>query len=176
MLLNWSPIVEIFINPPLQSIDLTIQAITTTSLHHGRRKTRCVYLHPTDLLRDHNMSLTTTIRNLKQTSRLHSKTRRKTQNFIVNLLLQMKKLLLSVYFQKYIKSICENENCKFRILKKEFGLKKEWRFSMCLIKRLHHLTCSDWQRDQTELTPPHLCHQNIVEIISTLKDTLSLIL
>ncbi len=97
MLLNWSPIVEIFINPLLQSIDLIIQAITTTSLHHGRKKTRCVYLHPTDLLRDHNMSLTkTTIRNLKQTSRLHSKTRRKTQNFIVNLLLQMKKLLLSV--------------------------------------------------------------------------------
>jgi hypothetical protein len=97
MLLNWSPIVEIFINPPQQSIDLIIQAITTTSLHHGRKKTRCVYLHPTDLLRDHNMSLTkTTIRNLKQTSRLHSKTRRKTQNFIVNLLLQMKKLLLSI--------------------------------------------------------------------------------
>ncbi len=96
MLLNCSPIVEIFMNPPLQSIDLIIEAITTTSLHHGRKKTRCVYLHPTDLLRDHNMSLTkTTIRNLKQTSRLHSKTRRKTQNFIVNLLLQMKKLLLS---------------------------------------------------------------------------------
>ncbi len=96
MLLNWSPIVEIFMNPPLQSIDLIIQAITTTSLHHGRKKTTCVYLHPTDLLRDHNMSLTKmTIRNLKQTSRLHSKTR-KTQNFIVNLLLQMKKLLLSV--------------------------------------------------------------------------------
>jgi hypothetical protein len=33
MLLHWSPIVEIFINPPLQSIDLIIQAITTTSLH-----------------------------------------------------------------------------------------------------------------------------------------------
>jgi len=97
MLLHWSPIVENFINPPLQSIDLINQAITTTSLHHGRKKTRCVYLHPTDLLRDHNMSLTkTTIRNLKQTSRLHSKTRRKTQNFIVNLLLQMKILLLSV--------------------------------------------------------------------------------
>jgi hypothetical protein len=97
MLLNWSPIVEIFINPPLQSIDLIIQAITTTSLHHGRKKTRCVYLHPADLLRDHNMGLTkTTIRNLKHTSRLHSKTRRKTQNFIVNLLLQIKKLSLSV--------------------------------------------------------------------------------
>ncbi len=92
MLLYWSPIVEIFINTPLQSIDLIIQALTTTSLHHGRKTTRCVYLHPTDLLRDHNMSLTkTTIR----TSRLHSKTRRKTQNFIVNPLLQMKKLLLS---------------------------------------------------------------------------------
>jgi hypothetical protein len=125
MLLNWSPIVEIFINPKLQSIDLIIQAITTTSLHHGRKKTRCVYLHPTDLLRDHNMSLTeTTIRNLKQTSRLHSKTRRKTQNFIVNLLLQMKRLLLSVQFQKHINSMCENENCKFTILKGEFGLKK----------------------------------------------------
>jgi hypothetical protein len=38
--------VENFINPPLQSIDLINQAITTTSLHHGRKKTRCVYLHP----------------------------------------------------------------------------------------------------------------------------------
>jgi hypothetical protein len=151
MLLHWSPIVEIFINPPLRSIDPIIQAITTASLHHGSKKTRCVYLHPTDLLRDHNMSLTkTTIRNLKQTSRQHSKTRRKTQNFIVNLLLQMKKLSLSVYGNSKNTSI---QYVKMRIASSQYlrgnlGWRKDWRFAMCLIKRLHHLTCSDWRRDQ----------------------------